>query len=192
MINIIPFIKYIFLAILLIFTFICLFTEKLENVGFGALFTVHVFYMFCLFFDIYKDKERARKVFTLPSVKVGTVDLAEFSFPLYLLLIPIATIHFRTVTLLSLNAWANVSKYGYLRTSRDNKSNIKMVKIISLITILFLFLITFLYIAYNSIQMNDLLRFAFAICIVGSFSLAIINMFMEMKVSNEFANTTDG
>jgi len=40
--------------------------------------------------------------------------------------------------------------------------------------------------------MNDLLRFFIAICIIGTYVMSIIATTIEMTISNEFSNTTDG
>lgn len=187
-----PFIKYIFLIILFIFTFICLYSSGLEIIGYGALFTVHIFFIMSLLFDIYKDKDRARKAFSLPSVKTGNIEIPEISVPLYLLIIPICLFQVRIVTLLCLNVWAIVTKYGFFRISRDNRYNVEAVKTMSLVTVIMLFALIFVYIQYNSVPMNDLMRFFIGICIIGTYVLCTVNTIIETKVSNEFSNTTDG
>jgi len=187
-----PFVKYIFLFILFIFTFICLYSSRLEMIGFGSLFTVHVFFVISLLFDMYKDKERARKVFSLPSIKSGGVEIPEINIPLYLLIIPICLMQVRIVTLLCLNVWAIVEKYGVFRISRDNRYRLETIKTMTLVTLIMLFVLIALYIQYNSIPMNNLSQFFIGICIIGTYVLSIINAILEMKASSEFSNTTDG
>lgn len=187
-----PFIKYIFIFILFIFTFICLYSSRLEIIGFGALFTVHIFFIISLIFDIFKDKERARKVFSLPSIKSGGVEIPEISFPLYLIILPIALIQTRIITLLSLNVWAIVEKQGFFRISRDNRYRLETIKTLTLVTIIMLFALILLYIQYNNIPMTNLSQFFIGICIIGTYVLSIVNTILEMKASSEFLNTTDG
>jgi len=187
-----PFVKYIFLFILFIFTFICLYSSRLEMIGFGSLFTVHVFFVMSLLFDIYKDKERARKIFSLPSIKSGGVEVPEINIPLYLLIIPICLMQIRIVTLLCLNVWAIVEKYGVFRISRDNRYRLETIKTMTLVTLIMLFVLIALYIQYNSVPMNNLSQFFIGICIIGTYVLSIINAVLEMKASSEFSNTTDG
>jgi hypothetical protein len=164
----------------------------LELIGYGALFTVHVFFITSLLFDIYKDKDRARKVFSLPSVKSGNIDIPELSVPLYALIVPICLFQIRIVTLLCFNVWAVVSKYTVFRVSRDNRYRIETVKTLTLITLVMLFALIFLYIQYNNIQLNNLSRFFIGICIIGTYVLCIVNTVIEITASNEFSNTTDG
>lgn len=187
-----PFVKYIFLFILFIFTFICLYSSRLEMIGFGSLFTVHVFFVMSLLFDMYKDKERARKIFSLPSIKSGGVEVPEINIPLYLLIIPICLMQIRIVTLLCLNVWAIVEKYGVFRISRDNRYRLETIKTMTLVTLIMLFVLIALYIQYNSVPMNNLSQFFIGICIIGTYVLSIINAILEMKASSEFSNTTDG
>lgn len=187
-----PFIKYIFLFILFIFTFICLYSSRLEIIGFGALFTVHAFFIMSLIFDIFKDKDRARKVFSLPSIKSGGVEIPEISVPLYLLIIPISLLQIRIVTLLCLNVWAIVEKQGFFRISRDNRYRIETIKTLTLVTLIMLFALILLYIQYDNIPMNNLSQFFIGICIIGTYVLSIVNTVLEMKASSEFLNTTDG
>jgi hypothetical protein len=145
-----------------------------------------------LIFDIYKDKERARKVFSLPSIKSGGVEIPEISIPLYLLILPIVFIQTRIVTLLSLNVWAIVEKHGFFRISRDNRHRIETIKTLTLVTIVMLFALIMLYILYNNVPMNNLSQFFIGICIIGTYVLSIVNTILEMKASSEFSNTTDG
>jgi len=161
-------------------------------IGFGSLFTVHVFFVISLLFDMYKDKERARKVFSLPSIKSSGVEIPEINIPLYLLIIPICLMQVRIVTLLCLNVWAIVEKYGVFRISRDNRYRLETIKTMTLVTLIMLFVLITLYIQYNSIPMNNLSQFFIGICIIGTYVLSIINAILEMKASSEFSNTTDG
>jgi hypothetical protein len=164
----------------------------LEIIGFGALFTVHIFFITSLFFDIYKDKERARKLFSLPSVKSGNVEIPEISIPLYLLIIPICLFQLRIVTLLCLNVWAIVSKYSSFKISKDNRHRVETVKTLTLITLIMLFALILLYIQYNNLKLTDSSRFFIGICIIGTYVLCTVNTVIEIKASNEFSNTTDG
>jgi hypothetical protein len=145
-----------------------------------------------LIFDIYKDKERARKVFSLPSIKSGGVEIPEISIPLYLLILPIALIQTRIITLICLNVWAIVEKHGFFRISRDNRYRIETIKTLTLVTLIMLFVLILLYIQYNNIPINNLSQFFIGICIIGTYVLSIVNTVLEMKASSEFANTTDG
>lgn len=187
-----PFIKYIFIFILFIFTFICLYSSGLEIIGYGSLFTVHVFFIMSLIFDIYKDKERARKVFSLPSIKSANVEIPEISIPFYLLIIPICLLQLRIVTLLCLNVWTIVEKYGFFKISRDNRYRVEAIKTMTLITVIMIFSLILLYVQYNNVPMTDLLRFFIGICIIGTYVLCSVNTVMQLKASNEFSNTTDG
>jgi len=145
-----------------------------------------------LLFDIYKDKERATKVFSLPSVKSGNIEIPEISIPLYILIVPICLFQVRIVTLLCLNVWAVVEKYGFFRISRDNRYRVEAIKTMTLITVIMLFALIILYVQYNNVPMNNLLRFFIGICIIGTYVLCSVNTIMEISASNEFSNTTDG
>ena len=186
------FVKYIYLIILFIFAFVCFYSERLEIIGFGSTFLVNTILIICIMFDIYKDKERGRKLFIIPSIKISGVEVSEISCPLYLLIIPLCLMQMRVVCLLSLNIWSNISKYGFLKISRDNRYRVQTEKLLILLTAIMLFAIVFLYILYNYIPMNDLLRFFIAICIIGTYVMSIIATTIEMTISNEFSNTTDG
>ena len=186
------FVKYFYLIVLFIFTFICLYSDRLEMIGYGSFFIVNSVLILCIMFDVYKDKERGRKLFVIPSVKLSGVEVSEISFPLYLLIIPICLMQIRVVSLLCLNVWRNVHTYGFLKISRDNRHRIETEKLFLLLTSIMLFAIVSVYILYNFIPMNDLLRFFIAICIIGTYVMSIISTTIEMTVSNEFSNTTDG
>jgi hypothetical protein len=187
-----PFVKYLFIAILFIFVFICLYSEKLEMVGYGSLFTVHIFLILSILFDVYKDKERARKVFTLPALKSGSVEVPELNIPLYLLITPICVLQLRIVTLLCLNVWAITSKYNIFRISRDNRYRIEGIKTMLLVTVIMLFALITIYILYNYIPINPAIQFIIGICIIGTYILCAVNTALEITASNEFSNTTDG
>lgn len=188
-----PFIKYIFLSILFLFSFIALFSEKLELIGFGSIFTVELFYLFCLFFDIYKDKERSLKTFSFPSVKVGYTEISEISFPLFVIIAPVAFLNFRNITSLGLSVWRNVAKYGKFRISRDNRSRLLSEKWMILVTVFILLALTFLYMLYGKVRLNnDVLRFGITMCILVAYVLSIISLITEITITNELGNTTDG
>jgi hypothetical protein len=145
-----------------------------------------------LIFDVYKDKDRARKVFSLPSVKSGNVEIPEINIPLYLLIVPISLFQIRIVTLLCLNVWTIVNKYSFLRISRENRYRVEAIKTMTLVTVIMLFALIILYVQYNNIPMNNIMKFFIGICIIGTYVLCSVNTAMEMIASNEFSNTTDG
>lgn len=188
-----PFIKYIFLAVLFLFAFIAAFSEKLEIIGFGSIFATQVFYLFCLFFDIYKDKERSLKTFSFPSVKVGYTEISEINLPLFVIITPLVLINFRNISSLGLSVWRNVSKYGYLRISKDNRSRIEQEKWMIFVTVFILLALTFLYMLYGKIQLNNnALRFGITMCILVGYVLSVISLVTELVITNEMGNTTDG
>ena len=189
-----PFIKYIFLAVLFLFAFIAAFSEKLELVGFGSIFTISVFYLFCLFFDIYKDKERSLKTFSFPAVKLGYTEISEISLPLFGIIAPLALINFRNISSLGLSIWRNVSRYGILRISKANRSRLEQEKWMILVTVFVLLALTFLYMLYGKVQLNNnALRLGITICILFGYVLSIISLILEIVISGEMVgNTTDG
>jgi hypothetical protein len=145
-----------------------------------------------LLFDIYKDKDKARKTFSLPPLKSGNIEIPEISIPLYILIIPICLLQIRIVTLLCLNVWAIVDKYGFFRISRDNRYRVNAIKTMTLITVIMLFVLTLVYVQYNNIPMNNLISFFIGICIIGTYVLCSVNTVIELQALNEFKNTTDG
>lgn len=189
-----PFIKYIFLAVLFLFAFIAVFSEKLELVGFGSIFTISVFYLFCLFFDIYKDKERSLKTFSFPAVKLGYTEISEISLPLFGIITPLALINFRNIASLGLSIWRNVSRYGILRISKANRSRLEQEKWMILVTVFVLLALTFLYMLYGKVQLNNnALRLGITMCILFGYVLSIISLLLEIVISGEMVgNTTDG
>jgi hypothetical protein len=189
-----PFIKYIFLAVLFLFAFIAVFSEKLELVGFGSIFTISIFYLFCLFFDIYKDKERSLKTFSFPAVKLGYTEISEISLPLFGIITPLALINFRNISSLGLSIWRNVSRYGILRISKANRSKLEQEKWMILVTVFVLLALTFLYMLYGKVQLNNnALRLGITMCILFGYVLSIISLILEIVISGEMVgNTTDG
>lgn len=115
------------------------------------------------------------------------------SFPLFVIITPLVVINFRNISALGLTIWRNVSKYGYLRISKDNRSRLEQEKWMIFVTVFILLALTFLYMLYGKIQLNNnALRFGITMCILVGYVLSVISLVTELIITNEMGNTTDG
>jgi hypothetical protein len=124
---------------------------------------------------------------------VGYTEISEINLPLFVIITPLVLINFRNISSLGLSVWRNVSKYGYLRISKDNRSRIEQEKWMIFVTVFILLALTFLYMLYGKIQLNNnALRFGITMCILVGYVLSVISLVTELVITNEMGNTTDG
>jgi hypothetical protein len=185
-----PIIKYIFLFILYIFSFICVYSPQIEIAGFVSIFVIQIIYTICLLFDIFSDKTRNTKVLTMPSN--STLKSNELSFPLYWFILPVAGLQFREMITLIIMINQSYKKYGNIKISRDNRGRLEQFKLLFLISIVLLFIITILYINYKNIEFTGSMQLLIFILISVLYIVEVINNLNVTNITYQMQNTTDG
>ena len=183
-----PIIKYIFLLILFIFSFICAYSEQIEITGFVSILIVHVVFSLCIAFDIISDKNRNLKSLILPSTSTKISN--EISIPLYLFMFPIIALQFREILTVVLEIQKSYKIYGSIKISRDNRVRLNRFKLLFIASTICIFFLTFAYMMYRTVPTSaHLIIFIF---IFVAIVIEVINNINVTNISYQMQNTTDG
>jgi hypothetical protein len=186
-----PVIKYVFLFIMYIFAFICLFSDNLETVGFVAAFVTQNIYTIALCFDILTDPARNLKVLAFPTAAQKYIG-REISIPLHWLIIPLLITQYREMLTAILEIQESYARWGKLKISRDNRIRLMQFKIIFVACVCLLFLITVVYMQYRQISVTGPIQLLISICFITVLSLSVSNNILISLISYQMKNTTDG
>jgi|LauGreDrversion4_1035100.scaffolds.fasta_scaffold25032_4 hypothetical protein len=186
-----PIIKYIFLFIFYIFTFVCMFSDDLEIIGFVSAFVVQTIYTIALCFDIFTDQNRNNKLLTFPSVAKKYLG-REMSIPLYWFFMPLIIIQYREMLNAVLMLQESYKRWGKLRISRDNRIRLDQFKSVFVANIVLLFLLTIIYMYFAQLSNSAPTKLFFILCFFAGIGLTISNNMNITIISYQMQNTTDG
>jgi len=186
-----PVIKYIFLFIFYIFTFVCMFSGDLEMTGFVSAFVVQSIYTVVLCFDIFTDQNKNNKLLTFPSVAKKYLG-REISIPLYWFFMPLIIIQYRQMLDAVLILQQSHKRWGELRISRDNRIRLDQFKGIFVANIVLLFLLTVIYMYFDRLSNSDPIKLLFVLCFFTGIGLTVSNNINISTISYHVQNTTDG
>lgn len=185
-----PIIKYLFLFILYIFAYFCVYSEQIETTGFVSIFIIQCIFTICILFDVFSDKNRNLKVLTLPSSY--KLYSNEISIPIFWFILPIVGLQFREILTIVLEINRLNKTYGFLKMSRDNRLRLDRFKILFFISILCILLLTFTYLNYKNMEITGSLQLILVIFIIATLVIEIINNINVTNISYQTKNTTDG
>ena len=195
-----PFIKYLYVFILFIFSFICLFSQTIEIVGFGSMFAVQCIYTIMILMDIYKDSPATRqaKSISIPLIKnpLNANSKTSIELPLYWLLLAGVSLQFTSATLMIMTCSYLYKKYQTIQLARTNRWRAQMYKVMFIIVTILMMIVTYSYMSdFNSggtMTFSGSYRMIFIFCIFGILGLSSINVYYANQLSKLISTSTDG
>ena len=191
-----PFIKYLYVFILFIFSFICIFNQNIEIIGFGSMFVVQTIYTIMLFMEIYSDPNRGAKSITIPLLKTPYINMSEIEIPIFWILIAGISLQFTSITLMIMTCSYLYKKYQSIQLSRDNRWSAQTYKKIFVIVTVLMMILTYSYVSDFSITTTNTFsgayKMMFIFCFFGILGLSSINVYYANKMSKLIATSTDG
>jgi len=185
-----PIIKYIFLLILYIFAYFCVYSEQIETTGFVSIFIIQSIFTICLLFDIFSDKNRNLKVLTLPSS--SKIYSNEMSIPIFWFILPIIGLQFREILTIVIEINRANKTYGSIKISRDNRVRLDRFKLLFLISIICVFFLTLVYMGYKNVPTTGSMQIIIVMLIFTTIIVEIVNNINVTNISYQMQNTTDG
>ena len=192
-----PFMKYVYIAILFIFVFLCLFNPHLTILGFGGLFGVQTIFTLLVCFDVFMDNNRGLKSLVMQIPENNYLPSQTILFPLWFVIIPSVIMQF-------ISSLMMVMTYSYLKKnkkepniSRSNEMKINNYKLMSIL--LTYIIIVLLYVYFNNyVDESSALNFSggyklfvFLFCFVAII-LAVINLVIANTLSKLRFQSTSG
>ena len=197
-----PFIKYLYVFVLFIFSFMCLFSQTIEIVGFGSLFAVQCIYTIMILMEILGDgpAKRQMKSLSIPLLKnpFNVNQKASFDIPLFWILLAGVSLQFASVTLMIITCAYLYKKYQALQLSRTNRWRAQSYKVMFIIVTVLMMIITYSYVSdFNnglntSNTFSGAYRMVFIMCIFGILGLSSINVYYANQLSKLINTSTDG
>jgi hypothetical protein len=191
MVDCYPIIKYLFLALLYLYAFICIYIPPLETIGFYSLFSIQLAFSVALVFDMINDKLRIFKVLLLDGPVAATQVFNSIGVKLWWILIAGLALQLTSITLMLITVVFLEKKFNNLRLSRDNRRRFDYFKIFFIIATVFLFIISYAYVQYGA-GLSNTFKMVIAFSMVGLFGLASAGVYMSNMVSKLIGATTDG
>ena len=188
-----PYMKYIFISIVFILAFFCMFNSNLEMVGLCIVFIMQFIFSYCVVSDIYKEETNTRYT------KKLTFNGNVIEIMLYLFIFAGLSLHFVGLLLLMITMYHLHKKYSSkgkgIQLSRENRGLIETFKPIYVcITVLFMILIGMYFYADIDIPYKFVgwKRLIVLISVLGILSLSSINIYIANKTTKLIQSSTDG
>jgi len=183
-----PFVKYVFLSILFFFSFICLYTGKLEVYGFGSAFVLQTLFTIMIFMDIMKNPlDRANRVLTFPSFVSQTTNL---KIPFFLALVVATSLQFASATMMMITMTSIYKRYHEIRLSRDNRTRVNTYIGMFFISILLLLIMIYGYTQYGN-GLSNSFQIMLLVSIVGTFLLGSLEIIYANGLSKLLGTMVD-
>ena len=193
----VPFIKYIYIFILFIFSWICLYSDNLENIGFGSLVVIQSAYTALLSLEVFQDQKRNEKSLLVPVSPPPFVETLItlpkiYKIPLWWVLIPSSILCWVSTILMVITARFLSKKDQIMNLAGDIRWKFQVYKTMFIIgTILMLFL-TLVYLMGTSGSPSNIYRLMIFIAMVGSLAFSVHNLVYANALSKLIGSTTDG
>ena len=196
-----PFIKYLYVFILFIFSFICLFSQTIEIVGFGSMFAVQCIYTIMILMDIYKDSPATRqaKSISIPLIKnpLNANSKTSIELPLYWLLLAGISLQFTSATLMIMTCSYLYKKYQTIQLARTNRWRAQMYKVFFIIVTILMMIVTYSYVSdfnngVSAAIFSGSYRMILIFCIFGILGLSSVNVYFANQLSKLINTSTDG
>jgi hypothetical protein len=122
-----PFIKYWYLLVLFIFSFVCLYKTSIEIVGFGSLIAVQSLFTAFLFYDILNDGARSTKTLHIP-LSIFKTGMTDLQIPFWWILVAGASLQFTSAMLMIITCAFLYKKFQSIKLSRDMRIRVQNYK----------------------------------------------------------------
>lgn len=195
--NCIPFIKYIYIFILFIFSWICLFNPALENIGFGSLTVVQSAYTALISLEVLRDINRNEKALVVPIAPPPFVNKLItlpkiYEIPLWWVLIPSSILCWVSTILMVITTQFLWKQNQNLNLSRDVRWKFQVYKTMFIIVTILMLFLTLVYIMGGSKSSSELYRLIILFAMVGSLGFSTYNLIYANALSKLIGSTTDG
>lgn len=191
-----PFIKYFYILILFIFSFIGLYSQSIEIIGFGSLFAIQTIYTLFLLLDILQDGNRGSKTLDIQINASEYTAAYKLHIPLWWILVAGSALQFTSSLLMIITSAFLYKKFQAIKVSRDNRGSIQTYKAFFLITTILMFLLTYAYVSsYNgggSETFSNAYRLMFVGCFLGIIIFSSTDMYLANNLSKLIGSTIDG
>jgi len=137
-----PAMKYVYVGILFIFSFLALYNQHMEMIGFGSFFAIQAILTLIFCFDVFMDNNRYFKAITMEIPASTYMKSYMIYFPLYYVMIPAVILQFISSLLMTMTYYFLKNNNKTTSLSKQNLRKISNYKFLSLVvTICVLFLI---------------------------------------------------
>lgn len=186
-----PFVKYVFLSVLFVLSFISLYTEKLEVYGFGSAFILETLLAIMVFMDIIQNPlDRAKNVITFPSFPNPVAPVPSLTIPFFWTLIIAVSLQFVSATMMMISMTSIYKRYNDMRLSRDNRSRVNTYKWMFLVSFILLFIMIYGYIQYGN-GLSNSFQTILLLCITGTFLLGSLEIIYANQLSKVLGTMVD-
>jgi hypothetical protein len=189
---------FVYIFILFIFSWICLYNSGLENVGFDTLFVVQTIFTLCLAFTIWNDPTRGQKTLTLhvappSSFKSYFGEIpTHYNIPLWWIIIPVSVINFVSSLLMFITSRYVWKKRGNFNISRDMNQQLNLYKGFYIACTVLVFVLLFSYIINYTGADSRFYSLVLYACIIGSLGMSIHDLRVANSISRLLGTITDG
>jgi hypothetical protein len=192
MIGCFPIVKYIFIVVLFIFSFICWYKPELEIVGFSSVFVVQTLFTSILFLDIMNDSGRINKTLKFATLQsMFAKETTPHEIPLYWILVTGSFLQFVSSFIMMITTSSLYKKFQKIKLSSDSEFYSNLYKILYITTTVMMMLLLYVYINITP-SFPPLLMILLAIFIIGIVVISAFNVFISSKLSTYIQSSVDG
>lgn len=191
MANCFPFIKYFYICVLFVFSFMCLFNQTNEMIGFGSLVAIQGIFLLLLVMDIMQDGNRGGK-----SLIITTLT-SPINIPIYWVLLAGVGLQFASAVLMVITTAYLYKKFQAIKMSQSNRLSVQRYKSIFVIVTVLLMLLTYMYTTfysggYSSTSFSGSYKIIITMSFFAILGLSSLNVYYANSLSNLIQTTTDG
>lgn len=193
----IPFIKYIYIFILFIFSWICLYSSSMEMIGFGSLVVVQSAYTALLSLDILRDSDRNKNALIVPMAPPPFVEVfmklpKTYTIPLWWVLIPSSILYWVSTILMVITTQFIWKQNHSLNLSKDIRWEFQTYKTMFVIGTIMMLFLTVIYTVGFTQKEGSLYRLIILFAMLGSLLFSIYDIVYANALSKLIGSTTDG
>lgn len=186
-------VKYVFLLVLFIFAFVCLFTPSIAIYGFGTFFVMQAILSFFVFIDVTQDDEVAKKTLTVDVANgKSPVNIPAFKLPLSWVLSSGALMEFVAGLFMIMSMSAVYKRFHSLPMSAENQWRLDFVKYTFVIVTVLMFLLVMVYWNYDLVMKYDSMKTLVLAMVVGILGVSIADVVYANYFLKLINLTTDG
>lgn len=192
-----PFIKYFYLLVLFLVSFIALKNLRTEVIGFGATFALQSIYTLVLLFEIAKDTNRADKSITIPIPTTPVTPGYDINIPLYFILVPCVSMQFAAALMMVLSMYAVYKQQNSIKISRNDRWSIDAYKNMFMVATFALMFLTYVYMSdftniVGSKTFSGGYKMLMLMAVLISIFLSMINVLNANHQTRLITSMTDG
>jgi hypothetical protein len=186
-------VKYVFLLVLFIFAFVCLFTPSIAIYGFGTFFVMQSILSFFVFIDVTQDDEVSKKTLTVDVANgKSPVNIPAFKLPLSWILSSGALMEFVAGLFMIMSMSTVYKRFHALPMSSENQWRLDFVKYTFVIVTVLMFLLVMVYWNYDLVMKYDSMKTLVLAMVVGIVGVSIADVVYANYFLKLINLTTDG